>query len=221
MNIKTLLTIAAIAAVTQVTGCAMVQTTTQLDVPTTKSVSVTGPAIKIVSVIDNRKFVYPHQAGDCETPSVESEKMLNDAEAKSRAYSRQGRCDGGEWANHAMVSVPENQTVAGGVKDAVVSALGDVGYRFAQNDTSAIPVNITVNKFWVGRELDGMGVRYWYGYDVDVEVSGQKFNVASRQSDKVYVVFSFSKASEYADTNLKSISQEVQKRIGRSVVALN
>ena len=216
MNFKTLFSIAAIAAITQVTGCAMVQTTTKLDVPVAKSVSTTGPAVNIVSVTDNRKFVYPHEAGDCETPSVENEKMLNDADVKARAFSRQGRCDGGEWANHAMVTVPEGQTIAGNVKDAIIAGLEESGYRVTKSDPSATSISVTVNKFWVGRELDGMGVRYWYGYDIDVQTPEKKFNVASSQSEKIYVVFSFSKASEYADLNLKSITQEVRQRMSRS-----
>lgn len=189
MNFKTLLSIAAIAAVTQVTGCTLVPMTANLDVPVTKSGSVaaTGPAVKIVSVTDNRKFVWPHEAGDCETPSVDGEKMLKDTATKARAFSRHQRCEAGEWAQHAMIMVPEGQTVADVVKKAVATGFEEAGYRVVSaSNPNASPVKIDIKNFWVSRQLDGMGVLYGTHIDVALVVSDQPMMIKESLSDKVY-----------------------------------
>lgn len=157
MNFKTLLSIAAIAAVTQVTGCTLVPVTANLDVPVAKSVAATGPAVKIVSVTDDRNFVWPHEADDCETPSTDGVDMLKDAEAKARAYSRQGRCTKGEWAMHTMVSLGSGKTVESVTRSTVEAGLVEAGYKVASSDPDALPIQVSIQKFWTGNDMDGMG----------------------------------------------------------------
>ena len=211
MNFKTLLSIAAIAAVTQVTGCAMVQTTANLETPVVAN-PASGPAVKIVSVTDNRKFVYPHEAGDCVTPSVDSEKSLNDVDLKARAYARQGRCDGGEWANHAMVVVPTGSTVAGGVKDAVVAGIKGAGYRIADNEPEAVPVNISIEKFWLANGLDGWGAQCTYMYQVSISSPNATYDVTRSVKDKIY--FGLSATHEkYAKAALVNLTNDVSDRL--------
>lgn len=218
MNLKTLLSIAAIAAVTQVTGCTMVPVTTNLDVPVAKTASATGPALKIVSVTDNRKFVYPHQADDCETPSTDGAAMLKDEAAKARAFSRQGRCEKGEWAQHAMVSVQPGQTVAGNVKEAVVTGLNSAGYRVINEDSSAALMEISVNKFWVARDLDGMGTRFWYEYDIDLDIDGKRVHLEQKQTDKYYMELGSGYYIKAANANIQSIIEDVQKQMSQQRV---
>lgn len=208
MNFKTLLSIAAIAAVTQVTGCTLIPRTATLDVPVTKSVSGTGPAVKIVSVTDDRKFVYPHEAGDCETPSVDGEKMLNDTATKARAFSRYQRCEAGEWAQHAMVMVPEGQTVAEIVKQAVATGFEQAGYRVVNNsDTNALPVKIDIKKFWVSRQLDGMGVRYETYIDLAMMAGNQPLTIKENVSEKFYWEMIFDSYQKYAEVGLAKLSE--------------
>lgn len=218
MNFKNIFSALAVLAITQVTGCTLVPVTASLDVPVTKTASSTGPAVKIVSVTDNRTFVYPHQADDCETPSVDGQKMLNDAAAKARAFSRQGGCKAGEWGQHAMVSVPDNQTVAGNVKDAVVSGLKAAGYRVDNDDPSAALLSVNVNKFWVGRDLDGMGTRFWYGYDIDLDFNGKAIHVEQKQTDKYYMEMGSGYYIRAANANLQSIANDVQARMSQKLV---
>lgn len=203
MNLKTLFSIVAIAAVTQVTGCAMVQTTANLETPVVAN-PTTGPAVKIVSVTDNRKFVYPHVAGDCETPSVDSEKALNDTDLKARAYARQGRCDGGEWANHAMEVVPAGHTIASKVKEAVASGFRKAGYRISDEDPSAIPITIQVDKFWTAGGMDGWGVKYVNTYTVVFNTAtGNPRKLTRAETDK----FIFGRANLLDRYSEKGLSQ--------------
>lgn len=168
MRLQTLFFGVALVAVTQVTGCTLIPHTAQLDLPTSTAKQSTGPVVKIVSVTDDRKFVYPYTQNDCETPSTDGAAMLNDEATKARSFARRGGCHSGEWALHAMVMVPEGQTVAGNVSAAVVAGMKQSGYVFDESNPAAIPVAISVKKFWVGRDLDGMGARYWYTHDLSV-----------------------------------------------------
>jgi len=211
MNFKNIYSALAVLAVTQVTGCTLVPVTASLDVPVTKTASSTGPAVKVVSVTDNRKFVYPHVAGDCETPSVDSEKMLNDADSKARSFGRQGRCDGGEWANHAMVMLPDGQTVANSVQAAVEDGLSRAGYRINNQDPSAIPVSVALNNFWVAFSLDGMGMRYSYTYDIDVKTPLGQEKYKKMDSEKMYFAAG-SKWAKYAQLGLEQLSTEVSNK---------
>lgn len=186
MTFKTFLSIAAVAAVTQLTGCTLVPMTASIDVPVaTTKVAADAPAVKIVSVTDSRKFVYPHEAGDCVTPSVDGEKMLRDEVTKARAYSRRGRCDGGEWANHAMVMVPEGQTIADSIREAIAVGFQNAGYRVESNSVeSAIPVTVDVKNFWVSRQLAGMGVGYTIDYSITIDVDSSAIKVSDTFFDK-------------------------------------
>lgn len=215
MNLNTLLSIAALAAVTQVTGCTLVPVTTNLDVPVAKTASAIGPTVKIVSVTDNRKFVYPHEAGDCETPSTDGAAMLKDEAAKARAFSRQGRCEKAEWAQHAMVSVQPGQTVAENVKDAVVTGLNSAGYRVINEGSSAAQMEISVNKFWVARDLDGMGTRFWYEYDIDLDIDGKRVHLEQKQTDKYYMELGSGYYIKAANANIQSIIEDVQKQMSQ------
>lgn len=211
MNFKSLLSIAAIAAVTQVTGCAMVQTTANLETPVVAN-PTTGPVVKIVSVTDNRKFVYPHEAGDCETPSVDSEQALKNTDLKARAYARQGRCDGGEWANHAMVVVPEGETVAGGVKDAVVAGVKGAGYRVVENDPEAVPVRISIEKFWLANGLDGWGAQCTYMYQVNITSPNATYEMTRSVKDKIYLGLTATHG-RYAKAALVNLTNDVSDRL--------
>lgn len=211
MHFKTLLSIAAVAVFSQLTGCTLVPVTANLDVPVAKTASATGPAVKVVSVTDNRKFVYPHVAGDCETPSVENEKMLNDADAKARSFGRQGRCDGGEWANHAMVMLPEGERVSKSIQSSVEEGLRRSGYRIAPNDPNAIPVRVALNNFWVTFSLDGMGMRYSYVYDIDVDTQNGSEKYQGRDSEKMYFAAG-SKWSKYAQHGLEHLSAQLAEK---------
>jgi len=207
MNFKRLLSITAVIVVTQVTGCAMVQTTANLETPVVANPTA-GTAVKIVSVTDNRKFVYPHEAGDCETPSVDSEKALQDADLRARAYARQGRCDGGEWANHAMEVVPPGQTVASKVKEAVVSGFRKAGYRISDDDPSAIPVTIQINQFWTAGGMDGWGVKYVNTYTIELSApTGNPRKLTRSESDK----FIFGRANlldRYSEKGLAQLTDD-------------
>ena len=211
---KTFLTIAAAIIVTQVTGCTLIPRTTNLDVPVAKTVSATGPAVKIVSVADSRKFVWPHEAGDCETPSVDGEKMLKDTATKARAFTRQGACTKGEWAQHAMVMVPEGQTVASVVRNAVATGFEQAGYRVvSSSDPNSLPVTIDIKNFWVSRQHDGMGVRYETYIDLSMTVGDQPITVRENVSEKFYWEMLFDSYQKYAEAGLTKISDLTAQRL--------
>lgn len=208
--------ILAVCAVMQVTGCTLIPRTANLDVPVTKSGSVaaTGPAVKIVSVTDSRKFVWPHEASDCETPSVDGEKMLKDTATKARAFSRYQRCEAGEWAQHAMVMVPEGQTVADVVKKAVATGFEEAGYRVVSaSDPNALPVKIDIKNFWVSRQLDGMGVRYETYIDLDMMAGDQPIAIREDVSEKFYWEMLFDSYQKYAEAGLTKISELTAQRL--------
>ena len=216
MNFKTLLSIAAVAAVTQVTGCTLIPRTANLDVPVTKSGSVaaTGPAVKIVSVTDSRKFVWPHEAGDCETPSVDGEKMLNDTATKARAFTRQGACTKGEWAQHAMVMVPEGQTVADVVKQAVATGFEEAGYRVVSaSDPNALSVKIDIKNFWVSRQLGAWGGPYGTHIYIDLIVEQQPITIKENLSEMVYWEMLGTDYRKYAEVGLAKISELTAQRL--------
>lgn len=209
MTFKTLLSIAAVAVFSQLTGCAMVQTTANLETPVVANLS-SGTAVKIVSVTDNRKFVYPHVAGDCVTPSVDSEKALNDADLKARAYARQGRCDGGEWANHAMEVVPAGQTVASKIKDAVVSGFRKAGYRVVASDQEGIPVSIQIDQFWTAGGMDGWGVKYVNTYGVVLITPDQKKRVLTKSETDKFIFGRPNLLDKYSEQGLAQISNDTE-----------
>lgn len=214
MNFKTLLSIAAIAAVTQVTGCTLIPHTAQLDAPTaTAAKQSNGQVVKIVSVTDSRRFVYPYTQNDCETPSVDGASMLNDEATKNRSFSRQGGCHSGEWALHAMVMVPEGQTIAGNVAAAVEVGMKQSGFKFDPADPTAIPVMVSVNKFWVARDLDGLGARYWYTHDLNVNVGDQTYTLSNSQNEKIWWEMSASNYVRFANADLQSIANEAAQKI--------
>lgn len=214
MNFKTLLSIAAVAAVTQVTGCTLIPHTAQLDVPTaTATKPSNGTVVKIVSAVDKRQFVYPYTQNDCETPSTDGAEMLNDTVAKNRSFARRGGCHSGEWALHAMVMVPEGQTVAGNVAGAVEAGMKQSGFKFDPADPNAVPVIVSVNKFWVARDLDGMGARYWYTHDLEVKVGEQTYTLANSQNEKIWWEMSASNYVRFANADLQSIANEAAQKI--------
>lgn len=186
MNFKTLISIAAIAAVTQVTGCTLVPMTASIDAPVATSKNPGGPAVKIVSATDNRQFVYPHQAEDCVTPTVDGEKMLTDEATKARAYARRGGCQAGEWGQHAMVMVPEGQTVAGTIKDAVVGGMALAGYAQDPSNDQAIPVAVDVKNFWVSRNFSFWSAEYTATVDIVLTINGTPIPVQQTISETVY-----------------------------------
>lgn len=214
MNFKTLLSIVAIAAVTQVTGCTLIPHTAQLDAPTaTAAKQANGQVVKIVSVTDSRQFVYPYTQKDCKTPSTDGAEMLNDTATKNRSFSRRGGCQAGEWGQHAMVMVPEGQTVAGNVASAVEVGMRQSGFKFDPADPAALPVSVDVINFWVGRDLDGMGGRAWYSHDVNVTVGDQAYNLKQSQTDKYYWEMGAGKVVSYAELTLQSIANEAAQKI--------
>lgn len=209
--------ILAVCAVMQVTGCTLIPRTANLDVPVTKSGSVaaTGPAVKIVSVTDSRKFVWPHEAGDCETPSVDGEKMLKDTATKARAFSRYQRCEAGEWAQHAMVMVPEGQTVADVVKKAVATGFEEAEYRVVSaSDPNALPVKIDIKNFWVSRQLDGMGTLYGTHIDVELVVSDTPpITIKENLSDKIYFEMLGSDYQTNGNIGITKLTELTAKRL--------
>lgn len=207
---KALFISATIVAITQLTGCTLVPVTANLDVPVAKSVASSGPAVKIVSVTDNRKFVYPHVAGDCETPSVDGEKMLADETAKARAFGRQGGCMKGEWAMRTMVSLPEGSSVASVVRSTVQAGLLEGGYRLAESDSNAIPVEVKIDGFWTGNDMHGMGNLAYAWLNVRLVTPSKTFSIDAGHEKKRYFGLS-NPAPEDMNESLSILRSKVSK----------
>jgi hypothetical protein len=112
-----------------------------------------------------------------------------------------------------MIMVPEDQTVAGNVAAAVEVGMKQSGFKFDPADPTAVPVMVSVNNFWVGRDLEGLGGRAWYTHDINVTVGDQTYNLKQSQTDKYYWELGPGKVVSYAGLTLQSIANEAAQKI--------
>jgi len=137
----------AVAIIGTVSGCAASRSVVSLEQPSGTVVNPEqGIAVKIVKVTDARTFESSPKNPD--TPSL-SEEDMNNSSIKARAI---GRKRGGFGMAMGDVLLPEDQTVAGMIENALtngfrqanyrVLTLGDAGYD------AAAPVKARVVKFW-------------------------------------------------------------------------
>lgn len=231
MTLKTLLSIAAIAIFSQIVGCAFVPITANLDVPSSENPAV-GQSVKIVSVSDNRQFVYPHVASPdettpcvglvlcfdldkfkdpalgagCDIPSVPNKEDLSNKAMQERAIGRIGRCKHGDWLQRAMVSLPDGQTVSSLVKHAVTEGFKQAGYRVvSDDDPTAIPVNVSIKNLWVASDLDGAGVRYWSFVHLNLRTPYSAFDIDDDQTEKVIYGPFLEKHAQHAMLNVPKL----------------
>jgi hypothetical protein len=142
---------ALVAAMSLLAGCVASRST--LDLAATKTpIPVTaqptsGPAVKIVSVYDQRVFAV--DPGDPSHSSLMEDSEISNKAITSRAIARKRNGYGMAWGD---VLLPEGETVSAHVDQALTNGLRQSGYRvLASSDAGyaqATPVTAVVKQFW-------------------------------------------------------------------------
>lgn len=132
-------------AVATLMGCALGRDVIVVKAPAGTNPSK-GQAVRIESVLDNRKFEVAPASPDI--PSLDDAED-NGQSAKERAI---GRKRNGYGKALGDIVLPEGQTVSGLTEAAIATAFQESGYIVARkgdaNYDAALPVSARVNEFW-------------------------------------------------------------------------
>tara|TARA_R100000005_G_scaffold96677_1_gene85929 strand:- start:4921 stop:5577 length:657 start_codon:yes stop_codon:yes gene_type:complete len=127
-------------------ACALDRSTVSIDAPENISNPVNGVEVKLVSVIDGRMFEFKPATPDI--PSLSEDEII-DADIKARAFARKRNSYGQALGD---VILPEDETVADIMKNALTRAFREAGYRVLEQGDSAyetaIPVDARIRQFW-------------------------------------------------------------------------
>lgn len=129
-------------------ACAVGRSVVDINAPSSSPNPQTGTSIRLVDVVDNREFQVKPRSADI--PSL-SDAKIGDRSITERAYARKR---GGFGKALGDVLLPEGETVANQIKQAITTGFRRAGYRvFDANSTdpdaqTAIPVNADIRKFW-------------------------------------------------------------------------
>jgi uncharacterized lipoprotein YajG len=174
MSINKNLNIFLIAVCTILTGCATSRSEIQLAKPSSHPTNValsTGPVVVIRSVKDERIFEQrPHNPS---TPSLGFEGADNAPVAlKSRAIGRKRNAYGKALGD---VVLQGDQTVESVVRENLVSAFEQAGYRVgnnAENEPSALFVDVHIKKFWAWINMGFWSLTQSADIATDIDLSG-------------------------------------------------
>jgi hypothetical protein len=146
-NMKSVVKLAALTvALCCLTACASSRSVVMPTLSKTDN-PVQGPTVKIVTVVDQRKFeVNPR---DPSQPSIGSASDIANPAITARAI---GRKRNGYGMAMGDVLLPDNVTVSDLLRDSAINAFHRSGYRVvkqgdADYDTAA-PVDICIKQFW-------------------------------------------------------------------------
>ena len=128
------------------TGCATSRGVLEIDIPAVKRPE-TGPAFKIVSVLDSR--VFEERPSKPSIPSLKHRSQIGDPAITSRAIARKRNGYGKAMGD---ILLPEGKTVMDLVRAAVTRAMNEVEIRVVNEDEpeldSARPVDVDIQQFW-------------------------------------------------------------------------
>jgi hypothetical protein len=101
-------------------------------------------AVAIIEIRDLRSFQV--DPGRPELPSLPSEAAIKDSRSTARTV---GRTRNAYNMKLGDVVLPENQTVAGLVRDAVTTALREQGYAVVNDPAPGVlPLSVDIQQFW-------------------------------------------------------------------------
>ena len=127
-----------------------------------------GPAVVVVKVTDARTF--EAKPKDRESPTLEKSSDIANPDVTVRAI---GRAKNNGHTFYFLYPNHEADTVKTAVRGAVENGLRDKGYVVVANDspgaTSAIPVEVTIRKFWVWWQPQVWVIEALYDVEVDVK----------------------------------------------------
>jgi uncharacterized lipoprotein YajG len=125
-------------------GCVAGRRTLSLSVPTGSVLAATKGKAHVVSVTDNR--VFENKPSSPSTPSIDGDVSSISAAQKDRMIGRQRNGFG-----HAMgdIGLEENDSVTKRVRLLVEEGLRRDGYQVTSDSEGAMPVTVSVDKFWV------------------------------------------------------------------------
>lgn len=141
------LKIAAIISLAMLTGaCAASRSVVEIQEPTSIENPAVGPAVKITSVEDKRKFEIDPSTPDI--PSLANDE-IDDTSFTSRAYARKRNTYGMALGD---VMLPEGKTVSDAVNKAISNGFKQAGYRVLEprdaEYNSAAEIDADLIKFW-------------------------------------------------------------------------
>jgi len=147
MSLRSILkSIAILSFMVLMTGCAVNRSVVPVKVAEPIANPVNGIDVKIVSVVDMRKFEL-----DPKTPNIPSisKSEVNNAGIHARAIARKRNTYGAALGD---VLLPEGQTVVSLMKTSISNSFRLAGYRvLSPTDPkyeTAVPINVELNKFW-------------------------------------------------------------------------
>ncbi|MEJ2061431.1 MAG: flagellar biosynthesis protein [Gammaproteobacteria bacterium] len=177
----------------------------------------TGPAVKIVSVQDQREF----QANPSHpsTPSLMNPDDIRNPAITARAFARKR---GGYGKALGDVLLPEGQTVAQLTQQAITRAFRDAGYRvLGPNDPgygAAAPINARISRFWAWFQPGFWAVKVHFQSLVNIQGPVRGFTDGADVAGNSENSYQFVTSSDWADTvqkGLKDLEQNIKTRLGR------
>lgn len=148
MLFKQLRMAAVVGAMLFLGACAVGRSVVDINAPSSSPNPQNGTAIRLVNVVDNREFQIKPRSADI--PSL-SDAKIDDRGITERAYARKR---GGFGKALGDVLLPEGETVANQVKEAITTGFRRAGYRVFDQDSTdmdaqtAIPVSADIIEFW-------------------------------------------------------------------------
>jgi hypothetical protein len=175
-----------------------------------------GPAVKIVSVTDERSFVA--DPGEIQTPTVENRKDIGNRAITVRAI---GNAKNG--AHTFYFTYVEGQSVETAVRGAVENALRRKGYIVVAPDSpagaSAIPVEVEINKSWCWWDPGWTTIGVLYDVKINLKspivLNGDTATATGRyEINRVYIVSA--EIDECVGQGLDALSKDVETKTEKS-----
>lgn len=140
---KSVIVLLAICTLGLTSGCVTGRRTLTLDVPPSSATTATKGKVYIASVTDDREF--QNKPSDPSIPSIDGDIANLSPAQKDRMIGRQRNT----WG-HAMgdIDLPANDSVTKRVRLLVAEGLRRGGYEVVTDPAGAIPVTVSVDKFW-------------------------------------------------------------------------
>jgi len=180
MRDRPIVVMAALAAALLISGCAVTRSEVQLGAgPSAAPTAVaSGKSIAIGKVVDARRFeASPREPS---TPSLGSEG--GDDATRARAIARKRNTYGMALGD---VLLAPGQTVAGVVREHLVVALRDAGYRVVDAGTGGVPVvDVDIQQFWSWLTPGFFAVTVSTIVATDMRIGGRATPVAVRVTNQ-------------------------------------
>jgi hypothetical protein len=178
---------------------------------------VSGEAIKLVRVSDNRQFQIDPPEPDI--PSLKNDE-IDDPAITSRAIARKRNTFGQALGD---ILLPEDETVAGLVESSLTRGFRENGYRVVGPDDSdfdeAIPVEVDIEKFW-----GWFNPGFWeikLKYETVIRISGPVGSFVDGKEFESQIELGFQTASggnwlKLIDATLDALNKDIATELAES-----